>query len=45
MCIVVVYVRFVKNFGCYYNQNGLLKIEILIMLRLARIQNLGAPPN
>ena len=46
MCIVFVYVRFVKNFGCHYkyNQSGLLKVEILILLRLARFQNLGAPP-
>ena len=44
MCIVFVCMRFVKNVGCYYNQSGLLKIEILILLRLARFQNLGTPP-
>ena len=27
-----------------YNQSGVLKIEILILLRLARFQNLGTPP-
>ena len=36
--------RFVKNVGCYYNQSGLLKIEILILLNLERFQNLGTPP-
>ena len=35
--------QFVTNFGCHYNQSGLLKIEILILLRLARFQNLGTP--
>ena len=44
MCIVFVFVRFVKIFGCHYNQSGRLKIEILIVLRLARFQNLGTPP-
>ena len=44
MCIVFVCMRFVKNFGCHYNQSGLLKIEILILLRLARFRNLGTPP-
>ena len=29
MCIFFVNVRFVKNFGCHYNQSGLLKSEIL----------------
>ena len=43
MCIVFVCVQFVTNFGCHYNQSGLLKIEILILLRLARFQNLGTP--
>ena len=42
--IVFFYVRFVKIFGCHYNQSGLLKIEILILLRLARFQNLGTQP-
>ena len=45
MCIVFVCMRYVKKFGCHYNQSGLLKIEILILLRLARFQNLGTPPN
>ena len=44
MFIVFVCVQFFKNFGCQYNQRGLLKIEILILLRLARFQNLGTPP-
>ena len=44
MCIVFVCVRFVKIFGCHYNQSCLLKIEIIIFLRLARFQNLGNPP-
>ena len=44
MFIVFVCVQFFKNFGCHYNQRGLLKIEILILLRLARFQNLGTPP-
>ena len=44
MCIVFVCMRFVKNVGCYYNQKGLLKIEILILLRFARFQNLGTSP-
>ena len=44
MFIVFVCVQFFKNFGCRYNQRGLLKIEILILLRLARFQNLGTPP-
>ena len=44
MCIVFVFMQFVKNFGCHYNQSGLLKIEILILLRLAKFQNLGTPP-
>ena len=43
MCIVFVRMRFVKKFGCHYNQSGLLKIETLILLRLARFQNLGTP--
>ena len=43
-CVVFVCMRFVKNFGCHYNQSGLLKIEILILLRLARFRNLGTPP-
>ena len=30
--------------GCHYNLSGLLKIEILILLRLARFRNLGTPP-
>ena len=37
--------RYVKKFGCHYNQSGVLKIEILILLRLAKFQNLGTPPN
>ena len=45
MCIVFVCMRYVKKFGCHYNQSGVLKIEILILLRLARFQNLGTPPN
>ena len=44
MCIVFVCVRFVNNFVFHYNQSGLLKIEILISLRLARFQNFGTPP-
>ena len=45
MFIVFVCVQFFKNVGChYYNQRGVLKIEILILLRLARFQNLGTPP-
>ena len=44
MCTVFVCERFVKNFGCHYNQSGLLKIEIQILLRLAIFQNLGTPP-
>ena len=44
MCIVLVCMRYVKKFGCHYNQSGVLKIEILILLRLARFQNLGTPP-
>ena len=44
MCVVFVCVRFVRNFDCHYNQNGLLKIEIVILLRLARFKNLGTPP-
>ena len=39
MCIVFVCVRFVKIFGYHNNQSDLLKIEILILLRLARFQN------
>ena len=45
MCIVLVCMRYVKKFGCHYNQSGVLKIEIPILLRLARFQNLGTPPN
>ena len=45
MCIVFVCMRYVKKFGCHYNQSGVLKIEILILLRLARFQNSGTPPN
>ena len=45
MCIVFVCMRYVKKFGCHYNQSGVLKIGILILLRLARFQNLGTPPN
>ena len=45
MCIVFVCMRFVKDFGCRYNQSGLLKIEIIILLRLARFQNLETPPS
>ena len=41
MCIVFVCMRFVKNVGCHYNQSGLLKIEILILLRLTRFRILG----
>ena len=44
MCIVFVCMRYVKKCGCHYNQSGVLKIEILILLRLARFQNLGTPP-
>ena len=44
MCIVFVCMRYVKKFGCHYNQSGVLKIKILILLRLARFQNLGTPP-
>ena len=44
MCIVFVCMRCVKKFGCHYNQSGVLKIETLILLRLARFQNLGTPP-
>ena len=44
MFIVFVCVQFFKIFGCHYNQRGLLKIEILILLRLARFQNSGTPP-
>ena len=36
--------RYVKKFDCHYNQSGVLKIKILILLRLARFQNLGTPP-
>ena len=43
MCIAFVCMRYVKKFGCHYNQSGVLKIEILILLRLARFQNLGTP--
>ena len=43
--IIFVCMRYVKKFGCHYNQSGVLKIEILILLRLARFQNLGTPPN
>ena len=42
--IVFVCVRFVKIYGCQYNQSSLLKIDILILLRLTRFQNLGTPP-
>ena len=44
MLIVFVYLQFVKNVGCpcHDNQSGLLKIEILILLRF---QNLGTPPD
>ena len=45
MCIVFVCMRYVKQFGCHYNQSGVLKIELLILLRLARFQNLGTPPS
>ena len=45
MLIVFAYLQFVKNVGCHDNQSGLLKIEILILLRLVRFQNLGTPPN
>ena len=45
MCIVFVCMRYVKKIGCHYNQSGVLKIEILILLRLARFQNLGTPAN
>ena len=44
MCIVLVCMRYVKKFGCHYNQSGVLKIELLILLRLARFKKLGAPP-
>ena len=44
MFIVFVCMRYVKKFGCHYNQSGVLKIEILILQRLARFQNLGSPP-
>ena len=46
-----VYFSFVCNLSknlvvtIMYNQSGLLKIEILILLRLARFQNLGTPPS
>ena len=43
MCIVFC-VRFVKIFGCHFNQSGLLKIEIIILLRLARFKIFGTPP-
>ena len=36
MCIVLVCMRYVKKIGCHYNQSGVLKIEILILLILAR---------
>ena len=39
MCEVFVDVRFFKKFGCPYNQSGLLKIEILLLLRLAKFKN------
>ena len=45
MCIVFVCMRYVKKFGCHFNQTGVLKIEILILLRLARFKNLGTPPS
>ena len=38
------YAIYVKKIGCHYNQSGVLKIDILILLRLARFQNLGTPP-
>ena len=41
MCIVFVCVRFFKNVGNHFNQSGLLNNEILILLSLARLQNLG----
>ena len=44
MCIVFVCMRYVKKFGCHYNQSGVLKIDILILLRLATFQSLGTPP-
>ena len=40
---VFVCMRYVKKIGCHYSQSGVLKIEILILLRLARFQNLGTP--
>ena len=45
MCIDFVCVRFVKNVGYHYNQSGLLKIEIVILLRVARFQYSGTPPS
>ena len=45
MCIVFGCVQFVKFFDYHYNQSGLLKIEILILLRLARFKNLKTPPS
>ena len=45
ICIVFVRVRLVKIYGCDYNQNSLLKIMILILLRLARFENLETSPN
>ena len=44
MFIVFVCMPYVKKFGCHYNQSGVLKIDILILLRLERFQNLGTPP-
>ena len=44
MCIVFACMQYVKKFGCHYDQSGVLKIEILILLRLAKFQNLGSPP-
>ena len=45
MSIAFVCMRYVKKIGCHYNQSGVLKIDILNLLRLARFQNLGKPPN